>query len=91
MIVSVLHQEEGGIGKSPRAKPEGNLEGRGKSERFSEAVGFAPRGSRGAKPTAEENLKGGGDGFPNTSPVFVEHRHSLIITREGLIDFAPLV
>ena len=46
-IVSVLHQDEGGIGKSipdgrkisrdprdfPRAKPEGNLEGRGKSER----------------------------------------------------------
>ena len=44
-IVSVLHQDEGGIGKSipdarkisrdprdfPRAKPEGNLEGRGKS------------------------------------------------------------
>ena len=43
--VSVLHQDEGGIGKSipdaqkisrdprdfPRAKPEGNLEGRGKS------------------------------------------------------------
>ena len=43
-IVSVLHQDEGGIGKSipdvqeisrdpndfPRAKPEGNLEGRGK-------------------------------------------------------------
>ena len=38
MIVSVLQQEEGGIGKSipdardfPRAKPEENLEGRGKS------------------------------------------------------------
>ena len=45
LIVSVLHQDEGGIGKSipdareisrdprdfPRAKPEGNLEGRGKS------------------------------------------------------------
>ena len=44
-IGSVLHQDEGGIGKSipdaqeisrdpkdfPRAKPEGNLEGRGKS------------------------------------------------------------
>ena len=30
----------------PRAKPEGNLEGRGKSERFSEAVGFAPRDPR---------------------------------------------
>ena len=44
-VVSVLHQDEGGIGKSipdarkispdprdfPRAKPEGNLEGRGKS------------------------------------------------------------
>ena len=44
-IVSVLHQDEGGIAKSipdgrkisqdprdfPRAKPEGNLEGRGKS------------------------------------------------------------
>ena len=43
LIVSVLHQDEGGIGKSipdarkisrdprdfPRAKPEGNLEGRG--------------------------------------------------------------
>ena len=85
----------------PRAKPEGNLEGRGKSERFSKAVGFAPRdprdfpegeargksrGSRGAKPTAEENLEGGGDGFPNTSRVLVEHGHSLIITREGLID-----
>ena len=44
LIGSVLHQDEGGIGKSipdaqeisqdpkdiPRAKPEGNLEGRGK-------------------------------------------------------------
>ena len=53
--------------------PEG--EARGKS-----------RGSRGAKPTAEENLEGGGDGFPNTSRVLVEYGHSLIITREGLID-----
>ena len=32
------------------------------------------------------NLEGGGDGFPNTSRVLVEHGHSLIITREGLID-----
>ena len=57
----------------PEGFPEG--EARGKS-----------RGSRGAKPTAEENLEGGGDGFPNTSRVLVEHGHSLIITREGLID-----
>ena len=45
----------------PRAKPEGNLEGRGKSERFSEAVGFAPRDPRDfprAKP--EGNLEGRG-------------------------------
>ena len=34
----------------------------------------------------EGNLEGGGDGFPNTSRVLVEHGHSLIITREGLID-----
>ena len=32
------------------------------------------------------NLLGVGDGFPNTSLVLVEHGHSLIITREGLID-----
>ena len=57
----------------PEGFPEG--EARGKS-----------RGSRGAKPTAEENLEGGGDGFPNTSRVLVEYGHSLIITREGLID-----
>ena len=57
----------------PEGFPEG--EARGKS-----------RGSRGAKPTAKENLEGGGDGFPNTSRVLVEHGHSLIITREGLID-----
>merc|ERR1712212_1387 len=56
----------------PEGFPEG--EARGKS-----------RGSRGAKPTAEENLEGGGDGFPNTSRVLVEHGHSLIITREGLL------
>ena len=42
-------------------------------------------GSRGEKPMAEENLEGGGDGFPNTSRVLVEHGHSLIISREGLI------
>ena len=30
----------------PRAKPEGNLKGRGKFKRFSEAVGFAPRDPR---------------------------------------------
>ena len=30
----------------PRAKPEGNLEGRGKSVRFSEAVDFAPQDPR---------------------------------------------
>ena len=44
-----------------RAKPDGNLEGRGKSERFSEAVGFAPRDPRDfprAKP--EGNPKGRG-------------------------------
>ena len=46
----------------PEGFPEG--EARGKS-----------RGSRGAKPTAEENLEGGGDGFPNTSLVLVEHRY----------------
>ena len=98
MIVSVLHQDEGGIGKSipdgqkisrdprdfPRAKPEGNLEGRGKSERFSEAVGFAPRDPRDfprAKPEGNPkgNLEGGGDGFSNTSRVLVEYGHSLII------------
>ena len=87
--MSVLHQDSGGIGKSiPSAleislghgfctpRPEGFPEGeaRGKS-----------RGSRGAKPTAKENLEGGGDGFPNTSRVLVEHGHSLIITREGLL------
>ena len=97
-IVSVLHQDEGGIGKSiPDARfPETREISRGRSpreisrvegnlERFTEAVGFAPRGSRGAKPTAKENLEGGGDGFPNTSRVLVEHGHSLIITREGLL------
>ena len=61
-IVSVLHQDEGGIGKSipdarkisqdprdfPRAKPEGNLSGLGV-----------------------------GDGFPNTSLVLVEHGYNL--------------
>ena len=72
--------------RGAKSSSEGNLEGRGKSERFSEAVGFAPRGLRGAKSTAEENLEGGGDGFLNTSRVLVEHGHSLIITREGLID-----
>ena len=61
----------------PEGFPEG--EARGKS-----------RGSRGAKPTAEENLEGGGDGFPNTSRVLVEHGHSLIITREGLMKILPL-
>ena len=66
------HQSEGQSGFS-KGFPEG--EARGKS-----------RGSRGAKPTAEENLEGGGDGFPNTSRVLVEYGHSLIITREGLID-----
>ena len=43
------------------------------------------RGSRGAKPMTKGNLEGGGDGFPNPSRVLVEHGHSLIITREGLI------
>ena len=71
-MINSHHQREG---QSVFSK--GVLEGkaRGKS-----------RGSRGAKPTAEENLEGGGDGFPNTSRVLVEHGHSLIITREGLID-----
>ena len=84
----------------PRAKPEGNLEGRGKSWEIYRGRGFCTprpegfpegeargksRGSRGAKPTAKENLEGGGDGFPNTSRVLVEHGHSLIITREGLL------
>ena len=84
----------------PRAKPEGNLEGRGKSREISRGHGFCTprpegfpegeargksRGSRGAKPMTKGNLEGGGDGFPNPSRVLVEHGHSLIITREGLI------
>ena len=84
----------------PRAKPEGNLEGRGKSREISRGHGFCTprpegfpegeargksRGSRGAKPMTKGNLEGGGDGFPNPSRVLVEHKHSLIITREGLI------
>ena len=65
-MVSVLHQNEGGIWKSipdaqeisrdprdfQRAKPEG-------------------RGSR-----VEGNLEGGVDGFTNTSRVLVEYGHS---------------
>ena len=31
-------------------------------------------------PRVEENLEGGGDGFPNTSRVLVEHRQSLSIS-----------
>ena len=61
-----------------------------KSGRISKVVGFAPRGLRGAKPTGEENLEGEGDEFSNTSQVLVEHGHSLIITREGLMKILPL-
>ena len=91
-IVSVLHQEEGGIGKSildaqdfprPERFPEGNLEGPA-------AMSFALRGSRGAKPMAKGNLEGGGDGFSSSSRVLVEHGHSLIITREGPHWFSSL-
>ena len=55
---------------------------------------YIPRGPRdfprGAKSPPEGNLEGGGDGFPNTSRVLVEHGHSLIITREGLMKILPL-
>ena len=90
LIVSVLHQNEGGIGKSipvaqeisrdPRdvlgAQPEGHLEGRGKS-----------RGQRG--------------GFPNNSRFLGEYGHSIhhqgvhgiIIPedREGLTVLNPIL
>ena len=72
----VVHPRQPRDFPRPERCPEG--EARGKS-----------RGSRGAKPTAEENLEGGGDGFPNTSRVLVEHGHSLIITREGLLQMSP--
>ena len=87
----MLHQDEGGIGKSipdaqdfprPERFPEG--EARGKSRGSREISRDFPR-SRGAKPMTKGNLEGGGDGFPNPSRVLVEHGHSLIITREGLI------
>ena len=105
-IVSVLHQEEGGIGKSipdaqdfprPERFPEG--EARGKSRGSREILRDFPRpwvlhpetrGSRGAKPMAKGNLEGGGDGFSNPSRVLVEHGHSLIITREGPHWFSSL-
>ena len=71
--------------------------------RFSSAVGFAPLDPQDfPRASPSGNLLGlgkfgGGDGFPNTSlllvehgyipsRVLVEHGHSLIITREGLID-----
>ena len=70
MNVSVLHQEEGGIGKSipaaqdfPRASPSG----------------------LGVQNPWPREILGVGDGVYNTSLLLVEHRHSLIITREGLI------
>ena len=51
----------------PRAKPEGNLEGRGKSERFSEAVGFAPRDPRDF-PRAKPEGNPEGRGVQNPRP-----------------------
>ena len=79
LIVTALHQNEGGIGKSipdaqkiswdprdfPRAKPEGNLEGRGKSETFSEAVGFAPWDP---KDFLRAKLEGNPDSFAPRDP-----------------------
>ena len=63
-IVSVLHQDEGGIGKSiPAAQfPETQEISRGRSPREISRV--------------EGNLEGGGDGFPNSSRVLVEYGHS---------------
>ena len=64
VIVSVLHQDEGGIGKSiPAAQfPETQEISRGRSPREISRV--------------EGNLEGGGDGFPNTSRVLEEYGHS---------------
>ena len=69
MIVSVLHQNEGGIGKSiPDARE----------------ISRDPRDFPRAKP--EVNLEGRGDGFPNTSRVLVEYRHSLGIIFLHVVD-----
>ena len=57
-IVSVLHQNVRGFGKS---------------------ILDAREISQGQSSRVKGNLEGGGDGFPNTSRVSVEHGHSLII------------
>ena len=74
-------------GRSPReiSRVEGNSRDFPRSWVLHPETRGKSRGSRGVKPTDEENLEGGGDGFPNTSRVLVEHGHSLIITREGLM------
>ena len=55
------------VTKKKMAKPEGNLEGRGKSERFSEAVGFAPRDPRDF-PRAKPEGNPEGRGVQNPRP-----------------------
>ena len=98
----MLHQDEGGIGKSipdarkisrdprdfPRAKPEGNLEGRGKSERFSEAVGFAPRDPRDF-PRAKPEGNPEGKANPGSPELLLEVYHSLLLYLLGQIFIPP--
>ena len=60
-IVSVLHQNEGGIGKSIPDAQE---------------ISGDPRDFPREILRVEGNLEGGGDGFPNTSRVLVEYGHS---------------
>ena len=63
----------------PRAKPEGNLEGRGKFERFSKAVGFAPRDetqriSRGRSPMEISRVEVNSRDFPRPWVLHAETR-----------------